>query len=103
VDRGGRRGFSLVEAIPLDYQSQVNLGVGAGLLFHCVGFFAMRSHSPALRLLGLAMLPLGTLCFLWGCAAYAKNKGCHEAVGLIGLCGCLGLLVLVVLPYRSRS
>jgi hypothetical protein len=87
--------FSLVDAIPFDYVSQVNLGVGIGLLLQTLGLIVQYKGGP-----GLPFVMLGGLFFLWGCLAYAKNKGYSQLLGLFGLCGLLGLFVLVCLPQR---
>ena len=94
--RGEKEPFSLVDLIPMDYALQVNIAVGTALILQLSG---VLSHS---FLLGTMLILAGLVFFLWGCAAYAKNKGYHELVGLIGIFGLLGLIVLVLMPYRSR-
>lgn len=47
-------------------------------------------------ILGSAMLILG-LCY------YAKAKGYSAVIGLLGLLSCVGLLILAVLPDRTKN
>jgi hypothetical protein len=83
----------------MDYVSQVNIGVGLGILLHISAMIIASSRGS--MVIGLLLLLLGLLFFLWGCAAYAKNKGYSEFLGLLGLLGLIGLLVLVFLPHRT--
>jgi hypothetical protein len=94
--------FSIIDSIPLDYSLQINLGVGIGFLLQLLGAVFLRLGTP-LPAVGLLLLPVATVFWLWGCAAYAKNKGYPELVGAVGLIGCLGLIILILLPHRSHG
>jgi len=102
-DRDDGKGFSLVDAIPVDYNLQIWMGAGGGILLNIIAVAFQRSAGQDLSLVGLLLGSLGLLFWIWGCAAYAKNKGYPELVGLLGLIGCIGLGVLVFLPDRSRG
>jgi hypothetical protein len=88
-----------VDSIPLGYTIQVNLGAGIGIVLMIVGAYLFRSARAHLP--GLGLILLGDLFMVWGCAAYAKNKGYSEFIGVLGLLGVLGLIILIILPYRS--
>ena len=96
------QGFSLVDTLPIDYISQVNIGVAIYVIVYIMVFIGtrmVRYGSPAYYLLGLVAL-FGACSFLWVCAAYAKNKNYSQWLGLLGLLSLLGLIVLVCLPTR---
>ncbi len=96
-DRDGGAGFNLLEAIPLSYQGQSNLGVGIGLLLHIVGMCLIFTSVKGFALLLLILAPI---FFFWGCAAFAKNKGYSGFLGILGLFGIIGFIILVLLPYQ---
>lgn len=52
--------------------------------------------------LELGMLA-GNVLFIIGLCYYAKAKGYTAVLGLLGLFSCLGLLVLAVLPDRTKN
>ena len=102
-DRDGDAGFSVIDAIPLNYSLQIAIGAGVGVLLQILGVVISRRAGVPLSAVGLLLVTVGTLFWLWGCAAYAKNKGYPELVEAVGLIGCFGLIVLLVLPNRSRG
>ncbi len=95
-EEGGE--FSLIDLIPVDYVTLTNLGVGLGLLLHIIGSVLIARKMPGPGV--LIALP-GSFLFLVGCMAYAKNKGYTEWMGLLGLFGCIGLFILVLLPSNE--
>ncbi|HEU6449385.1 MAG TPA: hypothetical protein VFV23_13215 [Verrucomicrobiae bacterium] len=46
---------------------------------------------------------LGSILFMVGLGYYAKAKGYNAALGLLGLLTCVGLLILAVLPDRTKG
>jgi hypothetical protein len=96
----GGEPFSLVDLLPMDHVLQSNLFAGLALIMQIVGVILLRSRGNAD--LGLVLVLVAIIPWAWGCAAYAKNKGYHEAVGLVGVFGLIGLIVLVCLPYNDR-
>ena len=95
------QGFSLVDTLPIDYISQVNIGIVIYVILDIMVFIggAWSVNAPVSCLLGLAAL-VAVGSFLWACAAYAKNKNYSQWLGLLGLLSLLGLIVLVILPTR---
>jgi hypothetical protein len=92
-------GTSLCNSVPLSYNAQTNLFVGLAILFAglCVVMLKIEQPVPAII---LALLT--PILFLWGAAAYAKNKNYTEWLGLLALFfGFFGLLALVLMPDRS--
>jgi len=53
--------------------------------------------------LGVMLAIAGVVLYLGGCMKYAEVKGHSKWLGLVGLLSCLGLLILVLLPDRSRG
>lgn len=72
-----------------------NLGVGLGVLLQVVGC----AVGDVGVLLILASIPP----FIWGCMNYAEGKGHSKWVGVVGLAGCIGLLVLILLPDEHEE
>ena len=83
------------------YTRNTNIGVGAGLVLHALGWWLITHAGPAGALLGPALALAGYAFFIWGCCNYAMGKGYPWPVGLLGLLSCIGLVILVVLPRRS--
>lgn len=81
-----------------DYKTKTNLFIALGLVLKVLGNLIARS-SP---LIGWMIAAVGGVLFIMGCCFYAKAKGYHGAVGLIGLLSCVGLIVLVVLPDKHK-
>ena len=85
-------GFSFCDSIGMDYVTQSNIGVLIGI---ALSIGAGASELPVLY-------APAALFWIWGCAAYAKNKGYSEWLGLLGLLSLLGLIVLVCLPNQNK-
>jgi hypothetical protein len=68
-----------------------------------------QAQGPGYMILviGLVLIVVGTLTFLWGCVTYTEGKGYPRALGLLGLLGPCGLpimwLVMLVGGKRKRS
>ena len=56
----------------------------------------------ATGLLVVLFLPIGAVLFVLACVDYAKSKGLHPAMGLLGLGSIFGLIVLSVWPDRYK-
>src|SRR5262245_3100716 len=46
---------------------------------------------------------VGGVLFIIGLGYYARGKGYSMALGLLGFLSCLGLLILLVLPDRTKD
>lgn len=53
--------------------------------------------------LGAAFLLIGTVLLIIGLCYYAKAKGQPASYGLFGFASCIGLLILALLPDRTRG
>jgi hypothetical protein len=64
----------------------------------------MASHGnmTLLSWVLLAGLFAGSVLLIIGLVYYAKGKGYSGALGLLGLLSCLGLLILAVLPDKTK-
>jgi hypothetical protein len=100
--------FSLIDMIPMPYNLQINVGIGLWVLCGIVGSGTIyhlehSSGGSATFALGemiglLVLVIVQEIVGVWGCAAYAKDKGYSELFGLIGLLGCLGFAILFFFP-----
>lgn len=90
--RKERSGFSFCDAMPMNYIDQVNICGLIGIAFKLV---ALLAKMP------LLIVP-AAFFWLWACAAYAKQKGHSEWLGLLGIFSIFGLLILVFLPDERR-
>lgn len=57
----------------------------------------------SLALLLAAGSLIGSLLFIVGLCYYAKAKGYSSVFGLLGLLSCIGLLILAVLPDKTKG
>lgn len=51
-------------------------------------------------LLVILFFPLASILFVFACVDYAKSKGMHPAMGLLGLASIFGLIILSLWPDR---
>jgi hypothetical protein len=58
---------------------------------------------PALNWVPLIVQIMATIVLIIGLAYYAKAKGYHGALGLLGVLSCIGLIILAVLPDRTKQ
>jgi len=61
-----------------------------------------RFGQPGSGLLVVLFLPLGVVFFVLACMDYAKSKGLHPAMGILGLGSIFGIIVLSVWPDRYK-
>ena len=74
-------------------KTNTNIGVGLGLILEIVGRLVFGGS-----VLGLALVLVGVVLFIWGCMNYAVGKGHSKWLGLLGLLSCIGLIILIFLP-----
>lgn len=53
-------------------------------------------------LMVLLFVPLSVVLFVLACIDYARSKGLHPAMGLLGLASIFGLMVLSLWPDRYK-
>jgi hypothetical protein len=58
--------------------------------------------QPGSGLLVILFFPIAVVLFVLACMDYAKSKGLHPAMGLLGLGSILGLMVLSFWPDRYK-
>ena len=83
-------------------KTKTNIGVGVGLILQLPGL-ALVGKDGAASALGLLLIVVGFVPFVWGCMSYAEGKGHSKRLGLLGLAGIIGLIVLILLPDRTRD
>jgi hypothetical protein len=93
---------------PLNLDQRASIPIGGGMLLQTMGahlFDASKIAYPGYRglvsCLGFVLLATGTVLLVRGSVRYAQAKGYPQAVGFLGLCTCLGVLVLFLLPRRA--
>ena len=79
----------------------VKMAIGVVLLSPLILTQAQhRFGQPGSGLLVILFFPLATVLFVLACVDYAKCKGMHPAMGLLGLGSIFGLIVLSLWPDR---
>jgi drug/metabolite transporter (DMT)-like permease len=86
-----------------EFKRRTNIGVGFGWIIMLIGSVQARSQSSAASVLGLCLLLVGAVLFVWGCVQYAKGKGQSGYWGALGLLWLLGLVALFFLPDRHKT
>ena len=85
---------------------KTNIGVGVGIGLQIMARLLVRepqSGPTTLSILGLILIVVGVVFFIWGCMNYAQGKGYSKHLGWLGLLSCLGLIVLICLPDRHKG
>jgi hypothetical protein len=84
-------------------KTNTNIGVGIGILLQIAGRVLQMQNDDTMNLVGMLVILVGAVFFIWGCINYAQGKGYSGALGLLGLLSCLGLVILVVLPDKHKA
>ena len=85
-----------------EYKTKTNSGVGIGLILQLPGVALVGKEGTA-AILGLLLIVVGLVPFVWGCMNYAEGKGHSKWLGVLGLAGIIGLIVLILLPDQDRD
>jgi hypothetical protein len=83
-------------------KTATNVGVGVGILLQILGR-VLQMQGDAWAVLGLVVILVSVVFFIWGCINYCQGKGYPGALGLLGLLSIIGLLVLVLLPDKHKN
>jgi hypothetical protein len=83
-------------------KTKTNIGVGIGIILQIAGR-ALGITSESGALLGLIMVVVGAVFFIWGCMNYAEGKGHSKWFGLLGLLSCIGLIILIFMPDHHKQ
>lgn len=75
----------------------------AGNVMANMGTSNPQNPNWAMALGGLAVALVGTALLIYGLALYAQAKGQSGWWGLMGLLSCIGLLVLALLPDKTKG
>lgn len=59
-------------------------------------------HAGVGILLNLGILA-GDILFIFGLVYYAKSKGYSGLFGLLGVLSCIGLLIIALLPDKTKK
>jgi hypothetical protein len=57
----------------------------------------------ALTLFTIFLLVVFTAVFVWGCCDYIRSKGYAWGYGFLGLVGCIGLVILIMMPDKWKA
>lgn len=78
------------------------LSIAGGMSLQVAGTVLLAAPvSGPLWLTGLLLTSVGAFLMLRGCFGIARHKGYPAVLGLLGLFGCLGLIILAALPDRG--
>jgi hypothetical protein len=77
------------------------VGIILGFIVHVIAG-AIAQTSKEGQVIGL-VIGIGALAlFVWGCMNLALAKGYSKWVGLLGILTCIGFIILILMPDRSR-
>jgi len=85
-----------------DKKTKTNIGVGLGFILEILGNFLARTSTTGAAL-GLVLILVGVVLFIWGCMNFAEGKGHSKWLGFLGLLSCIGLIILVFLPDHHKE
>ena len=85
------------------YRKKTNIGIGIGLAMQIMANVLLDRADQISIIAGIVFALAGTVVFIWGCISYARGKGYHPALGLLGLMYLLGLLILVLLRDKHKQ
>lgn len=88
------------KSMPAKLQTNANVGMGLGFVLQLAGFFLPEVIQVPFET-GLALILAGFPAFIWGGIHYAQGKGHPRLIGSVAMLGILGLVVLILLPYRE--
>lgn len=80
-----------------EYTKKTNIGIAVGLLLQFASVTVLGDS-----ILGLIVLLAGIGVMIWGCSCYAKAKGQSGLLGFLAIASLLGLIILVLLPDKSK-
>jgi len=83
-------------------KKNTNIGVGLGIILQILGRILVQ-FAPQLAIVGLILVLVGLILFVWGCMNYAEGKGHSKWLGLLGLLSCIGLVIMILLPDRHKE
>lgn len=81
---------------------KTNVGVAIATALQLIGLFLSQTWGIAV-VLGLILILISILVFIWGCSNYAEGKGYSKWVGMVGVAGLIGLIILIMLPEQNRE
>lgn len=94
------------------YGRNAVLGIVLGLVVQVAGGgLRLLGVAPPTRglvpelpaIVGPLIVLVGMGIFIWGCYCLMKKKGQHGALALLGILGCFGLIILLVIPNRHKE
>ena len=89
------------------YKSRSTLGVAGAMVVFVLGAVGSgtyyRLYPQAAQLGWYAAFVLGSVLWVWGCFCHARARGYSKWLGVLGLFAWPGLLILLILPDRTRD
>ena len=83
-----------------EFKRNTNVGVLVGLLLQGGGRGVFDVDFQGI---GVIIMLIGAIAFIWGCSQYAKGKGYSGYFGLLALLSIIGLIVLVFMPDKHKA
>ena len=82
---------------------KTNLFLAAGFIVAFIGKAISAPDSTTNQpVIGWILILIGSGVFSWGCSIYARGKGHHPALGLLGLLSLIRFIVLAFLPDHYK-
>jgi hypothetical protein len=87
------------------YTKKVNLTLGVPFLMGpmMVALLILKPEILFYRWLIVSLVVFAQVFFILGCCLYAKGKGHHPALGLLGLLSLPGLIILAFFPDKHKG
>lgn len=90
------------KSMPAHLQTNANIGLGLGFVLQLAGFFLSEIIPNSIEI-SLALFLAGLAGFVWGGMHFAQGNGYPKSLGLMAIFGILGVIVLILLPYRGSK
>jgi hypothetical protein len=85
-----------------EYTRKTNIGCGIGIVLEVAGRVVTHKHpEDPLQSVGLFLLLIGAVTFVWGCGQFAKAKGYSVWFGLLGIMSLPGLIALALMSDQA--
>ncbi len=85
-----------------EQKRNTNIGIGLGIFLQFAGR-VLAGQDGLYLILGVVIMLVGGLAFIWGCMSYAEGKGHPKWLGLLGLLSLPGLIILFMFPDHNKG
>jgi hypothetical protein len=87
----------------INYRQQAAIGIPFGFILMLFGHVLRGSEIEDSIFVASLLTVGGIVLFLWGCVGYSMGKGYSKWLGTLGVLGCIGVVILALLPDRRKE